>query len=57
MNHEESKECIGRALAGVVQLVGRHPAGGKVAGSIAGHGTCLGCGFGPHLWHVREATN
>ena len=33
------------ALAGVAQLIGRHPANLKVTSSTPGQGTCLGCGF------------
>ena len=36
-----------RALASMAQLVGHHPTGQKVIGSIPGQGTCLGCGPGP----------
>ena len=32
-------------LTSVAQLVGRHPTKRKVAGSIPGQGTCLGCRF------------
>ena len=31
-------------LAGVAQQIGRQPANQRVAGSIPGQGTCLGCG-------------
>ena len=36
-------------MARVAQLVGHSPAKRKVAGSIPGQGTCLGCGYSPHL--------
>ena len=29
----------------------------KVAGSISGQGTYVGCGFNPQFGHVWEATN
>ena len=35
------------ALSSVAELVGCHPAKQKVASSIAGLGTYLGCRFGP----------
>ena len=45
------------ALAGVGQWVGPCPTKQKVAGLIPGQGTCLGCGPGPHLGHMPEATD
>ena len=35
------------ALASVAQWIERGPANQRVAGSIPGQGTCLGCGPGP----------
>ena len=43
-------------LADVAQLVGGPLAKLKLAGSIPGQGTCLGCRPGPPLGHVEEAT-
>ena len=37
------------ALAGVAQCIERRPVSQKVAGSIPGQGTCLGCRPGPRL--------
>ena len=36
-------------VTGVAQLVGRHPAKQKVAGSVPSQGTGLDCGFGPQV--------
>ena len=36
-------------MTGVAQLVGHDLAKQKVASSVSGQGTCLGCGFGPQL--------
>ena len=46
-----------KALTGVAELVGCHPTKQGVAGWIPGQGTCLGCGPGPQLGCVREATD
>ena len=43
------------ALPGVAQWAGCHPGNQKVAGSIPGQGTCLGCGFCPWSGCVQEA--
>ena len=43
-------------LARVAWLVGHRPADQRVAGLIPSQGTRLGCGFGPPLGHVPEAT-
>ena len=45
------------SLAGVASWVEGQHANQKVAGSIPGQGTCLGCGPGPWLGHVQEATD
>ena len=50
----KSKEA---ALASVAQLAEHDPANQKVAGSIPGQGTCLGCEFGPWLGPVQEAND
>ena len=39
------------------QLVGYRPANQHVASSIPSQGTCLGCGFGPRLGRVWNATD
>ena len=39
------------------QLVGRHPAHQKGAGSIPGQSTQLDCGFDPWSGNVQEATD
>ena len=44
-------------LTSRAQLVERHPAKQKVASSVPGQGTFLGCGFGPWLGRMQEATN
>ena len=44
---------LAKALAGVVQLVGCHPANRKVVGLIPSQGTCLGCRFSPS-WVVYK---
>ena len=41
------------ALTGVAQLVEHRPSKRKVASSIPGQGTCLGCGPGPQ-WGACE---
>ena len=46
---------MGRALTGVAQLAGHHPAKQKVAGSIPSQGMNLGCGFSPWWGRQREA--
>ena len=43
-----------RALAGVAQLVGVLSCNQKVAGSIPGQGTCLGCRFSPRSECVQS---
>ena len=40
-------------LAGMAWWIECWPAKGKVAGSIPSQDTCLGCGPGPQLGHVR----
>ena len=45
--HIYQKEVV--ALAGAAQWTERRPVNQKVAGSIPGQGTCLGCGPGPQL--------
>ena len=45
------------ALTGVVQLLGWCSVEGKVTSSSPSQGTCLGCGLGPLLQHVQEATD
>ena len=45
------------ALTHVTQQVGHHPAKQKVTCSIPSQGMCLGCGFGPWLGYVQEATD
>ena len=45
------------ALTAVAQLVGHCPENRKVTSLIPSQGTCLGCGFGPQLGRVQEATN
>ena len=54
--NQDSKE-LGTALAGMAQLVGASSCNQKVAGSIPGQNTYLGCGFDPQSGHVQEATN
>ena len=41
-----------KALISMTQLVEHCPAKQKVAGSIPGHGTGLGCGFSSQLGHI-----
>ena len=36
---------------------GHHPANRKIAGSVPGQGTCLGCRFGPQLGSLWEAAD
>ena len=43
------------ALTSMVQWIGRHSSKQKVASSIPGQGTCLGCWFSPWAGHVPEA--
>ena len=38
------------AMAGVAQLVGRHPTKWRVTGWSPSQGTCLGCRFSPRSW-------
>ena len=45
------------SLISVAQLVGHHPAKQTVAGSTPRQDTFLGCGFGPQLGCIEEATN
>ena len=45
------------ALAGVAQLVGCHPARQRVADSIPGQDTGLGCWFCPRLGSGLQATD
>ena len=45
------------ALTRVALWVGHCPTNRKVAGSIPGQGTCLGCGPGPQLGGVPEAAD
>ena len=42
------------ALAGVAQWTKLQPADCKVASSIPGQGTCLGCGRGPQLGACKK---
>ena len=44
-------------LTAMAQLVGCRPAKQKVAGSVPGQGTCLGCGFSPQLGCILEAAD
>ena len=44
------------ALAGVAQWIECQPVNQMVAGSIPCQGTCLGCGPGPPVGGVQEAT-
>ena len=41
----------------MTQWVGHRPTNQKAAGSNPGQGTCLGCGPGPLLGGMQEATN
>ena len=50
-------KVLQQALALVAQWAGHHPTNGKVASSIPGQGTCLGCGPGPWLGGMQEATD
>ena len=43
------------ALAHVAQWIEHQPANQKVAGSIPGQGTCLGCEPGPQLGGTQKA--
>ena len=45
------------ALTCVAQLAGPRPTKRRVAGSIPGQGTRLGCGLGPWLGHMLETTS
>ena len=45
-----------QALTCVAQLIGHSPTKRKVTGLIPSQGTCLGCGSGPWLGCLREAT-
>ena len=40
------------SLADVAPLVGYCPTNRRVAGSMPGQGTCLGCRFGPQLGRI-----
>ena len=51
-NPGHCQELPKTALTSVAQLVEYHPAKGKVAGSIPGQGTCLGCGLVPQMGYV-----
>ena len=46
-----------KALTGVPQWAGHHSANQKVASLISHRDTCLGCGPGPWLGHMGEATD
>ena len=48
---------VTQALAGVAQWIEHWPTNQKVTGSIPSQGTCLGCGPGPWLGGMREATD
>ena len=45
-----------RDLAGVAQWIERGPENQKVAGSIPSQGIFLGCGPGPQVGGMQEAT-
>ena len=47
------KKCK-TALAGVAQWTEHQPVNQKVASSIPGQGTCLGCGPGPQLGACKK---
>ena len=57
MNLAQDPALRSIALTGMVEMVGHRSAKQKVAGSIPGQGPCLGCGFGPRLGHIQEATD
>ena len=50
-------KMISLALISVAQLIGHHLTKQKVAGSIPGQGTCLGCEFSPQSGCIQEATD
>ena len=51
------KKIRWRGPAGAAQWAGYCSANQKVAGSIPSQDTCLGCGFGPWSWCLREAAS
>ena len=56
LNHLSKVRVFFLALSGVAQWTELRPVNQRVTGSIPSQGTCLGCGPGPPVGYVREAT-
>ena len=54
---QQSPKTLASTVTSIAQVVEHRPRNQQVASSIPGQGTCLGCGPGPWLGCVRQATH